>query len=69
VCGFSPVAPPVAPPALTGGGSVEAVMAKLVLSAALTAALLRVVDGYFFLGKYTDSVLLMVSDMLRWFGV
>ena len=44
-------------------------MAKFVLSAGLTAALLRACDDYVFYGRYTDAARLMVNDMLRWFGL
>jgi hypothetical protein len=44
-------------------------MAKMILSAGLTAALLRLSDDYFFFGRYTDAAILMGRDMLRWFGL
>jgi hypothetical protein len=70
VCGFSPERRWSRPLLVTGGGfSRGGHMAKLVLSAALTAALLRTCDDYVFYGRYTDAATLMVRDMLRWFGL
>jgi hypothetical protein len=44
-------------------------MGKIVLSTALTVALLRGFDNYLFFGKYGNAAMLMARDMLRWFGL
>jgi hypothetical protein len=43
-------------------------MAKVALASALTAALLRGFDNYWYFGKYGDAAVSMARDMLRWFS-
>jgi hypothetical protein len=44
-------------------------MGKIVMIAALAAALIRMGDAYLYSGKYTDAVVLMAREMLRSFGL
>jgi hypothetical protein len=44
-------------------------MGKTVMIVAVSATLIRVADNYFYFGKYTDALVFMMRDMLRWFGV
>ena len=43
-------------------------MGKIVMVVALSAALLRMADNYFYYGKYTDAVMRMAREILRSFG-
>lgn len=44
-------------------------MGKLVMIAALTAALLRMADNYLYYGRYTDTAVSMAREIMRSFGV
>jgi len=43
-------------------------MGKVVMIAALSAALIRTLDNYLYYGRYTDALMFMARDILRWFG-
>ena len=44
-------------------------MGKIAMIAALSAVLVRMVDYYFYDGRYTDAAIAMTQDMLRSFGI
>jgi hypothetical protein len=44
-------------------------MGKIVMIAALTAALIRMVDSHLYYGKYTDAAMFMAREILRSFGM
>lgn len=44
-------------------------MGKIVMIAALTAALVRMADNYLYYGRYTDAAMFIGREILRSWGV
>jgi hypothetical protein len=43
-------------------------MGKIVMIAALAAAMIRMADSYLYYGRYTDAAIYMAREILRSFG-